>query len=186
MSRISNRVATIGAVLVIVLLVILLVILWSDVRNVDKIENLGRIRKNSTPIDSVVNETRKQQVGGLHIATTDLVTTFESIEQNLTNEGFRGAYVRDSEIQVSFSAVTKSYPPPPFPSKRSEKRYRCNEVDTFSRICRQLVEGRNEERNVDVTKSAGRVRVADATKSAYVVKARISARVSRRGYHAFN
>ncbi|KAG5308607.1 ATS20 metalloproteinase, partial [Pseudoatta argentina] len=85
MSRISNRVATIGAVLVIVLLVILLVILWSDVRNVDKIENLGRIRKNST-IDPVVNETRKQQVGGLHIATTDLVTTFESIEQNLTNE----------------------------------------------------------------------------------------------------
>ena len=86
MSRISNRVATIGAVLVIVLLVILLVILWSDVRNVDKIENLGRIRKNST-IEPVVNETRKQQVGGLHIATTDLVTTFESIEQNLMNEG---------------------------------------------------------------------------------------------------
>jgi len=86
MSRISNRVATIGAVLVIVLLVILLVILWSDVRNVDKIENLGRIRKNST-IEPVVNETRKQQVSGLHIATTDLVTTFESIEQNFTNEG---------------------------------------------------------------------------------------------------
>ncbi|XP_018310553.1 A disintegrin and metalloproteinase with thrombospondin motifs gon-1 isoform X1 [Mycetomoellerius zeteki] len=84
MSRISNRVATIGAVLVIVLLVILLVILWSDVRNVDKIESLGRIRKNLT-VDPVVNETRKQ-VGGLHIATTDLVTTFESIEQNLTNE----------------------------------------------------------------------------------------------------
>ncbi|XP_024868188.1 A disintegrin and metalloproteinase with thrombospondin motifs 9 isoform X1 [Temnothorax curvispinosus] len=86
MSRISNRVATIGAALAIVLLVILLVILWSDVRNVDRIENLGRIRKNST-IDGVVNETRRKQIDGLRrIATTDLVTTFESIEQNLTNE----------------------------------------------------------------------------------------------------
>lgn len=86
MSRISNRVATIGAALAIVLLVILLVILWSDVRNVDRIENLGRIRKNSTA-DRVVDETWKKQPGGLRIATTDLVTTFESIEQNLTNEG---------------------------------------------------------------------------------------------------
>lgn len=87
MSRISNRVATIGAALAIILLVILLVILWSDVRNVDRIENLGRIRKNST-VDRTVNETGKQWLAsGLRIATTDLVTTFESIEQNLTNEG---------------------------------------------------------------------------------------------------
>ncbi|XP_011638935.1 A disintegrin and metalloproteinase with thrombospondin motifs 20 isoform X3 [Pogonomyrmex barbatus] len=90
MSRISNRVATIGAALAIVLLVILLVILWSDVRNVDRIEDLAR--KNSTA-ERVVNETRKKQTGSLHIATTDLVTTFESIEQNLTNE------VHSKEVQ---------------------------------------------------------------------------------------
>lgn len=83
MSRISNRVATIGAALTIVLLVILLVILWSDVRNVDRLENLGRIRKNTTT-DGVINE-RKQI--DLRIASTDLIATFESIEQNLTNEG---------------------------------------------------------------------------------------------------
>lgn len=85
MSRISNRIATIGAALAIVLLVILLVILWSDVCNVDRIENLGRIRKNTTA-DGVVNETRRKQID-LRITTTDLVATFESIEQNLTNEG---------------------------------------------------------------------------------------------------
>jgi len=113
MSRISNRVATIGAVLVIVLLVILLVILWSDVRNVDKIENLGRIRKNST-IEPVVNETRKQQVSGLHIATTDLVTTFESIEQNFTNEGkslFIYSpihFIRVHIIQSGYAILSKS------------------------------------------------------------------------------
>lgn len=84
MSRISNRIATIGAALAIVLLVILLVILWSDVCNVDRIENLGRIRKNTTA-DGVVNETRRKQID-LRITTTDLVATFESIEQNLTNE----------------------------------------------------------------------------------------------------
>lgn len=96
MSRISNRVATIGAALAIVLLVILLVILWSDVRNVDRLENLGRIRKNST-VDDVVNETWKKQIDGLRIVTTDLVTTFESIEQNLTNEG---------ESQLSINSFT--------------------------------------------------------------------------------
>ncbi|KAL0100426.1 hypothetical protein PUN28_019638 [Cardiocondyla obscurior] len=85
MSRISNRVATIGAALAIVLLVIFLVILWSDVRNVDRIENLGRIRKNSTT-DDVADETRKRQLDGLRVVTTDLITTFEAIEQNLTNE----------------------------------------------------------------------------------------------------
>lgn len=85
MSRISNRVATIGAALTIVLLVILLVILWSDVRNVDRIENLGRIRKNTTT-DGIIDETRKKQID-VRIASTDLIATFESIEQNLTNEG---------------------------------------------------------------------------------------------------
>ncbi|XP_011881326.1 PREDICTED: A disintegrin and metalloproteinase with thrombospondin motifs 9 isoform X3 [Vollenhovia emeryi] len=86
MSRITNRVATIGAALAIVLLVILLVILWSDVRNVDRIENLGRARNNSTAADGAANETWKRQLDGLRVATTDLVATFESIEQNLTNE----------------------------------------------------------------------------------------------------
>lgn len=85
MSRISNRIATIGAALTIVLLVILLVILWSDVRNVDRIENLDRIRKNTTT-DGSIDETRKKQID-VRIASTDLIATFESIEQNLTNEG---------------------------------------------------------------------------------------------------
>ncbi|XP_032671699.1 A disintegrin and metalloproteinase with thrombospondin motifs 9 isoform X2 [Odontomachus brunneus] len=92
MSRISNRVATIGAALAIVLLVILLVILWSDVRNMDRLEpDAARIRKNST-VERVVNETwrkKKQQAAGLHV-TTHLVNTFGRplIEQNFTNEVF--------------------------------------------------------------------------------------------------
>ncbi|XP_020280121.1 A disintegrin and metalloproteinase with thrombospondin motifs 9 isoform X3 [Pseudomyrmex gracilis] len=75
MSRISNRVATIGAALAIVLLVILLVILWSDVRTVDRIENLGR---SNLTAERAGNETRKKQ--------TDLVTTFDSTERNFTND----------------------------------------------------------------------------------------------------
>lgn len=90
MSRISNRVATVGAALAIVLLVILLVILWSDVRNMDRVvePDAARIRKNST-VERVVNETwRKQQQVGLRV-TTRLVSAFGQppVEQNFTNEG---------------------------------------------------------------------------------------------------
>lgn len=86
MSRISNRIATIGATVAIILLVILLIILWSDVRNVDKIENLSRMRKNSS-INDNIDETQQKQISGSRVATTDLVTSIESIEQNYTNEG---------------------------------------------------------------------------------------------------
>lgn len=82
MSRISNRLATVAAALIIVLLVILLVILWSDVRNIDRIETLDRIRKNSTVY---YNETRRKQYNFTTIPLITMLTS--STEQNFTNEG---------------------------------------------------------------------------------------------------
>ncbi|XP_067203568.1 A disintegrin and metalloproteinase with thrombospondin motifs 9 isoform X2 [Linepithema humile] len=85
MSRISNRIATIGATVAIILLVILLIVLWSDVRNVDKIENLSQMRKNLS-INNNIDETQQRQISGSRVATTDLIMSIESIEQNYTNE----------------------------------------------------------------------------------------------------
>lgn len=84
MSRISNRIATISAALGIVLLVILLVILWSNVRNVDRIGDVGRTRNDST-VDRIVaiDEAREKQTDSVAWITT----TLDSIEQNFTNEG---------------------------------------------------------------------------------------------------
>lgn len=88
MSRISNRVATIGAALAIVLLVILLVVLWSDVHNVDRIDDFHRV-PNDTSADRIVNETRRKQVSDLKRPTaTHLVSTFQSDQHNFTNEVF--------------------------------------------------------------------------------------------------
>jgi hypothetical protein len=86
MSRISNRVATIGAALAIVLLVILLVILWSDVRNVERIENFHQTW-NESSADRIVNKTRRKQASDLGATATHLVPTFESNQRNFTNEG---------------------------------------------------------------------------------------------------
>lgn len=83
MSRISNRIATISAALGIVLLVILLVILWSNVRNVDRIGDVGRIRNDSTIDRIVVDEAREKRIDSVAWITT----TLDSIEQNFTNEG---------------------------------------------------------------------------------------------------
>ncbi|XP_072761907.1 A disintegrin and metalloproteinase with thrombospondin motifs 15 isoform X4 [Anoplolepis gracilipes] len=110
MSRMSNRVATISAALGIVFLVILLVILWSNVHNVDRIGDVGRIWNDSTEQflsntdRPIVNEAsppppppppllpllplplspRKKQT----VEDADDVVTFNShlIEQNFTNE----------------------------------------------------------------------------------------------------
>lgn len=90
MSRISNRIATIGAALAIVLLVILLVTLWSEVRNVARINDFGRIQDNLTAAHAI-NEMQEKQAS-LHVTTTHLIATFqqesdEMIRQNFTNEG---------------------------------------------------------------------------------------------------
>lgn len=90
MSRISNRIATIGAALIIILLVILLVILWSDVRNVDRIKDFSRIRLENSTVERIVNEMQEKQAS-LYITTMHPIITVErsneTIEQNLTNEG---------------------------------------------------------------------------------------------------
>lgn len=82
MSRISSRVATISAVLGIILLVILLVILWSNVRNVDRIGDVGQTRNDST-VERIVDEARERQID----SAMRITTTLDSIEQNFTNTG---------------------------------------------------------------------------------------------------
>lgn len=83
MSRISNRIATISAALGIVLLVILLVILWSNVRNVDRIADVGRMQNDSMVDRFIVDEAREKRIDGVAWITT----TLDSIEQNFTNDG---------------------------------------------------------------------------------------------------
>ncbi|XP_011349537.1 A disintegrin and metalloproteinase with thrombospondin motifs 9 isoform X3 [Ooceraea biroi] len=86
MSRISNRVATIGAALAIALLVILLVILWSDVRNVNGIEDFRQI-PNDSSTNRIVNETWRKQADDLRRATaTHLLSTYQSNQRNFTND----------------------------------------------------------------------------------------------------
>lgn len=86
MSRVSNYIAMIGAIVIIILLVILLVVLWSDVHHVDKIGNLSQMQKNSS-INNNIDEMQLGQISGLRFVTIDLVTSVESIGQNYTNKG---------------------------------------------------------------------------------------------------
>lgn len=104
MSRISNRIATISAVLGIILLVILLVILWSNVRNVDRIGDVGRTRNNST-VERIVDKARERLIDS---AIDRITTTLDSIEQNFTNKGESYFYFRLFIIHSITSIKTDS------------------------------------------------------------------------------